>query len=134
MDSGFWSNATIATLGRLHVRVTMAVPTGHKSLAAVIAAIDEDHWRAIDYTPDGVAQVAETTYQGRPLIVRRIRLADPRQLRLWPDWRHFVFPTDLGADAVEVDAFRHRHATIKLAIRDLTAGFPPTAPGCSAPC
>jgi hypothetical protein len=122
MDSGFWSNVTMATLGRLDVRYTMAVRTGHQSLSAVIAAIDEDHWRAIDYTPDGVAQVAETTYQGRRLIVRRTRLVDPRQLRLWPDWRHFAFLTDLGGDAVEVDAFHRRHATIELAIRDLKEG------------
>jgi hypothetical protein len=66
--------------------------------------------------------VAETTYQGRRLIVRRTRLVDPRQLRLWPDWRHFAFLTDLGGDAVEVDAFHRRHATIELAIRDLKEG------------
>ena len=122
VDSGFWSNHTIATLGRLDVRYTMAVRTGHKSLAAAIAAVDEISWRDIDYTPDGLAQVAETTYQGRRLIVRRTRLVDPRQLRLWPDWRHCAFLTDLAGDAVEVDAFHRSHATIELAIRDLKEG------------
>ncbi len=121
-DSGFWSKDTLATLGRLDVRYTKAVRTGHKSLAAVIAAIDEGAWRAIDYTPGGVAQVAETTYQGRRLVVRRTRLVDPRQLRLWPDWRHFAFLTDLDGDTVEVDAFHRHHATIELAIRDLKEG------------
>jgi hypothetical protein len=39
--------------------------------------------------------VAETTYKGRRLIVRRTRLADRAQRRLWPDWRHNAFLTDL---------------------------------------
>jgi hypothetical protein len=122
VDSGFWSKDTIATLGRLDVRYTMAVRCGHHSLATVIAAIDEADWRPIDYTPDGVAQIAECTYQDRRLIVRRTRLVDPRQLRLWPDWRHFAFLTDLTGDAVEVDAFHRQHATVELAIRDLKEG------------
>lgn len=121
-DSGFWSKDTIAALGRLDVRYTMAVRTGHKNLAALVGAIDEGDWRDIDYTPDGVAQVAETIYQGRRLIVRRTRLVDRRQLKLWPDWRHFAFLTDLDGDAVEVDAFHRQHATIELAIRDLKEG------------
>lgn len=122
VDSGFWSKDTIATLGRLDVRYTMAVRTGHKSVAAVIAAIDEQHWRDIDYTPDGIAQVAECSYKGRRLIVRRTRLVDARQLRLWPHWRHFAFLTDLPGDAVALDAFHRRHAVIELAIRDLKEG------------
>jgi hypothetical protein len=122
VDSGFWSNDTIATLGRLDVRYTMAVRCGHQSLAAVIDAIDADDWRAIDYTPDGEAQVAECLYQGRRLIVRRTRLTDRRQLKLWPDWRHFAFLTDLTGDAVTLDAFHRRHATVELDIRDLKQG------------
>jgi hypothetical protein len=76
----------------------------------------------IDYTPDGVAQVAETIYKGRRLIVRRTRLVDPAQLRLWPDWRYHAFLTDLEGSAVELDAFRRRHAVVELAIRDLKEG------------
>jgi hypothetical protein len=95
LDSGFWSNDTIATLGRLDVRYTMAVRTNTAGVAAAIAAIDESHsdWAVIDYTPDGEAQVAECTYKGRRLIVRRTRLTDRRQLKLWPHWRHFAFLT-----------------------------------------
>lgn len=121
-DSGFWSNDTIAALGRLDVRYTMAVRTGHKPLAAAIAAIDEDHWVDIAYTPDGQAQVAETIYNDRRLIVRRTRLTDRVQARLWPDWRHFAFLTDLDGDAVSIDAFHRQHATVELAIRDLKEG------------
>jgi Transposase DDE domain group 1 len=122
LDSGFWSNETIKTLGRLNVRFTMAVRTNTKGLAAAIAAIDEDAWQAIDYTPDGEAQVAETVYKGRRLVVRRTRLTDRRQLKLWPDWRHFALLTDLDGDAVSVDAFHRRHAVVELDIRDLKEG------------
>src|SRR5271154_1334484 len=80
-DSGYWSNQTIATLGRLNVRYTMAVRTNTRGLDTAIAAIDEDAWVDIDYTPDGQAQVADTTYHGRRLGVRRTRLTEVRQAR-----------------------------------------------------
>lgn len=121
-DSGFWSGDTIATLARHDVRYTMAVRANTAGVAAVIAEIEPDAWVAIDYTPDGEAQVAETTYNGRRLIVRRTRLTDTRQARLWPDWRHFAFLTDLTGDAVTVDEFHRAHAVIELAIRDLKEG------------
>ena len=121
-DSGFWSHETITALGRLDVRYTMAVRTNNKSVAAAIAAMDPDGWIDIDYTPDGQAQVAECTYGGRRLIVRRTRLTDAAQARLWPDWRHFGFLTDLDGDAVVIDAFHRDHATVELAIRDLKEG------------
>ena len=58
----------------------------------------------------------------RRLIVRRTRLTDRAQQRLWPDWRHHAFLTDLDGDAVDVDAFHRRHAVVELAIRDLKEG------------
>jgi hypothetical protein len=108
MDSGFWSNDTITTLGRLDVRYTVD----------------------IDYTADGQAQVAECAYitghgrrqVTRRLIVRRTRLTDPAQLRLWPEWRHHAFLTDLDGDAVDVDRFHRHHAVVELAIRDWKEG------------
>ena len=120
-DSGFWSNDTIADLGRLDVRYTMAVRTSTPAVVAAIATIAEDAWVDIDYTPDGAAQVAACEYKGRRLIVRRTRLTG-RQAKLWPDWRHFGFLTDLAGTAVEVDAFHRRHAVVELAIRDLKEG------------
>ncbi|MGH3479953.1 MAG: IS1380 family transposase [Nocardioidaceae bacterium] len=122
VDSGFWSKDTIATLGRLNVRYTMAVRTNTKGVAAAIAATDEDAWADIDYTLDGQAQVAECTYKGRRLIVRRTRLTDRHQARLWPDWRHFAFLTDLDGDALSVDAFHREHAVVELDIRDMKEG------------
>ena len=47
-DSGFWSNATIATLERLEVGYTMGVRMV-KSVVRAVAGIDEAAWMAIDY-------------------------------------------------------------------------------------
>ncbi len=121
-DSGFWSNDTLAGLGRLDVRYTMAVRTNTKGIAAAIAGIDEEAWVEIDYTPDGQAQVADCVYKGRRLVVRRTRLTDVHQAKLWPDWRHFGFLTDLGGDTAAVDAFHRQHAVVELDIRDLKEG------------
>ena len=121
VDSGFWSKETIATLGRLGVNYTMAVRTGTKALARAIAGIDEDAWAEIAYPEGGRAQVAECTYQGHRLIVRRTRLVGP-QAALWPDWRHFAFLTDLEGNAIDLDAFHRHHAVVELAIDDLKEG------------
>jgi hypothetical protein len=120
-DSGYWSNDTIAVLEEHAVSYTMAVHTGNKAVDKVIAAIDEDHWVGIDYTPDGQACVAETLYKGRRLIVRRTRLVG-RQATLWPQWRHFGFVTDLEGSAVDLDAFHREHAVVELAIDDVKEG------------
>jgi Transposase DDE domain group 1 len=130
VDSGFWSNDTIDTLKRLDVRYTMAVRTNTKAIAAAIATIDEEAWIDIDYTVDGQAQVAEceyTTGTGRSqvtrrLVVRRTRLTDTAQQRLWPHWHHHAFLTDLDGSAVDIDRFHRHHAVVELAIRDLKQG------------
>ena len=119
-DSGFWSNATIATLERLGVSYTMGVRMV-KSVVKAVQAIDEAAWTPIDYTEEGEAEVAQCEYKGRRLIVRRTRLIG-HQATLWPQWRHFAFVTDLGGAAVEVDTFHRAHATVELAIRDLKEG------------
>ena len=96
-----------------------------------IAAIDEDAWVDIDYTIGGQAQVAETIYttgKGKHarsvrLVVRRTRLTDRAQRRLWPDWRHHTFITNrTDLDTVQADQFHREHATVELAIRDLKEG------------
>jgi hypothetical protein len=130
VDSGFWSNDTIATLNRLDVRYTMAVRANTPAVAAAIATIADDAWVDIDYPDGGQAQVAECAYSTgtgrrrvtRRLIVRRTRLTASAQQRLWPDWRHHGFLTDLDGDTVTIDAFHRRHAVVELAIRDLKAG------------
>ena len=129
-DSGFWANDTIATLNRLNVNYTMAVRTGVQNIAKLIAAIPDDNWQTIPYTDDGEAQVAECDYTTgtgnkkvtRRLIVRRTRLTGRAQQRLWPDWRHHAFLTDLDDDVITVDRFHRQHAVVELAIRDLKEG------------
>jgi hypothetical protein len=108
-------------LNRLDVRYTMAVRTNTTGIAAAIAQIPAHAWRQIDYTCDGEAHVAECAYTTgngrrqvtRRLIVRRTRLTNPAQQRLWPDWRHHAFLTD---------RFHRHHAVVELAIRDLKEG------------
>jgi hypothetical protein len=66
---------------------------GYHPILATRAAIEEDSRQRIDYPDDGEAQIAETVYGGRRLIVRRTRLLGP-QAELWPDWRHFALITN----------------------------------------
>jgi len=87
-----------------------------------IDAIDEAAWVDIDYTANGVAQVAETTLAGRRLVVRRTRITSGGQQQLLPDWRHHAFVTDRTGSAVELDADHRAHAVVELAIRDLKHG------------
>jgi hypothetical protein len=120
-DSGYWNYETIKVLTRLKVSYTMAVRTGVKALQAAMSEIDESDWVAIAYPVGGEAMVAECTYKGRRLVVRRTRLTGP-QATLWPQWRHFAFLTDLEGTAVELDAFHRRHAVVELCIDDWKEG------------
>jgi hypothetical protein len=120
-DSGYWSNETIKTLGRLQVSYTMAVRAGTKALVKVIVEIPEAAWTTIEYPIGGEAAVAECIYKGRRLVVRRTRLIGP-QATLWPQWRHFAFLTDLKGTAIELDAFHRRHAVVELCIDDWKEG------------
>jgi len=129
-DSGFWANDTISVLNRLNVRYTMAVRCSSKGINDAISQIADDAWTPIEYTDDGEAEVAECAYTTgagkkkvtRRLVVRRTRLTDKAQLKLWPDWRHFGFLTDLDGTAIELDRFHRQHAVVELAIRDLKEG------------
>jgi hypothetical protein len=131
-DSGFFSWDLIKTLNRLGVRWSITVAM-NPSIRQAIGAIDEDDWVDIVYPDGGHAQVAETTYvtgsgvtkrsarQVR-LVVRRTRLTDPVQARLWPEWRHHAFITNVELGTIAADAFHRDHATVELAIRDLKEG------------
>jgi len=128
-DAGFWNYALVDTLGRLGVRWSITVNI-NPYVRACIEGIDEEAWTPIAYPGGGEAQVAETTYvsgSGRRqrrlrLVVRRSRLTDPAQARLWPDWRHHAFITNVELATVAVDQFHRDHATVELAIRDLKEG------------
>ena len=128
-DAGFWSYALIDTLTRLEVRWSVTVRI-HQKIRACIDAIDDTAWTPIAYPDDGEAQVAETIYatgngahrRELRLVVRRTRLTDRTQQRLWPDWRHHAFITNVELPVVEMDQFHRDHATVELAIRDLKEG------------
>jgi len=91
------------------------------TVRAAIAAISQDAWVTIPYTPGGGAQVAQTFYKGDRLIVRRVRNLDDQQ-QLLPTWRYHAFVTDRVGTMVELDTDHRRHAICELGIRDLQTG------------
>ena len=131
-DAGFWSWELCRTLDRHKMSWSITV-TNNTKIQTAIAQIPDDAWQEIDYTDGGYAQVAETSYVGGGrrkrdrrtvrLVVRRTRLADTTQARLFPLWRHHAFITNrTDLDTIEADAFHRHHAVVELAIRDLKAG------------
>ena len=129
-DSGFWSWKLCDRLDAHGIAWSITVRL-HANMKAAIAGIDETAWQEIDYTIGGQAQVAETSYtagrgsQARTvrLVVRRTRLTDTAQRRLWPDWRHHAFIcSDHDISMTEADQFHREHAVVELAIRDLKEG------------
>jgi hypothetical protein len=120
MDSGFWSAKTIRACRRHRIRYSITVRQT-KPIRAAIATIDEQAWVDIVYPEGGIAQVAETRYQGDRLIVRRTRLVGA-QAELFPTWRYHAFVTDWVDTVVWLDANHRRHAVVELCIRDLKGG------------
>jgi hypothetical protein len=128
-DAGFWSYSLIDTLDRLQVGWSVTVNV-NAHVKAAIDDIEESAWTPIVYPDGGQAEVAETTIvAGRSkrlgevrLVVRRTRLTDPAQLRLWPDWRHHAFITNVALPTAAADQFHRDHATVELAVRDLKDG------------
>jgi Transposase DDE domain group 1 len=119
MDSGFWSAKLIRRLRAHKVRYSITVRQT-KSVRAAIAQIPQQAWVQIAYTPEGVAEVAETSYRGDRLVVRRVRNTGD-QAQLFPTWRYHAFVTNRVGAATWLDADHRRHAVCELAIRDLKA-------------
>jgi hypothetical protein len=90
-DAGFWNYALINTLTRLGVTWSITVRI-NPAIRNAIDAIDDSAWTTITYPDGGEAQVAETVHvtgHGRHqrqlrLVVRRTRLTETAQRRLWP--------------------------------------------------
>jgi hypothetical protein len=116
-DSGFWNTKVFERLEQAGWQYSIGVRNS-KQIRAAVDAISEGAWQRIDYPEAGEAQIAETTYGGRRLIVRRTRLIGA-QAELWPDWRHFSFLTN-RTDAIEIAESEHReHAVVEQVIADL---------------
>jgi len=116
-DSGFWNTKVFERLEKAGWRYSIGVRM-QKELRAAVEAIPGDAWQAIDYPEGGEAQIAETTYGGRRLIVRRTRLLGA-QAELWPDWRHFAFITNRDEEIALVEAEHREHAVVEQVIADL---------------
>jgi hypothetical protein len=116
-DSGFWNTKVFERLERAGWRYSIGVRM-QKEVRAAVEAISEQDWQSIDYPAEGEAQIAETTFGGRRLIVRRTRLIGP-QAELWPDWRHFAFITNRTEDIALVEACHREHAVVEQVIADL---------------
>jgi Transposase DDE domain group 1 len=89
-----------------------------KTVRAAVEAIDENAWQPIDYPDEGEAQIAETVYGERRLIVRRTRLLGA-QAELWPDWRHFCLISNRDEEITLVEAEHREHAVVEQVITDL---------------
>jgi hypothetical protein len=116
-DSGFYSGKVMKACRDHGVAYSITAPQ-NPSVRAAIDGIAEAAWTPIDYTANGEAWVAETDYQGHPLIVRRTKLAQ-EQPGLFPTLRYHAFVTNRSGDTVFLDADHCRHAVVELAIRDL---------------
>ena len=116
-DSGFWNTKVFAYLEKMGWQYSIGV-RNIPAVKTAVETIDEDAWQRIDYPQEGEAQIAETVYGGRRLIVRRTRLLGA-QAELWPDWRHFCFITNRTEEIVLVEAEHREHAVVEQVIADL---------------
>ena len=117
-DSAFWNNALMKRLEHAGWLYSISIRS-QKGVVEQIQSIPESDWqRLADYPEDGEAQIAETSYAGKRMIVRRTRLIGA-QAELWPDWRHFPFLTNRTDPLEAVEAEHRQHAVVELTIRDL---------------
>jgi hypothetical protein len=116
-DSGFWNTKIFERLERVGWQYSIGVRM-IKTVRAAVEAIDESAWQRIAYPDDGEAQIAETVYGDRRLIVRRTRLVGA-QAELWPDWRHFALITNRSDELALVEAEHREHAVVEQVIADL---------------
>ncbi len=117
-DSGFWNTKVFELLENAGWEYSIGVRM-IKTVRAAVDQIAEDAWQTIAYPDEGEAQIAETVYGGRRLVVRRTRLTGAKQAELWPDWRHFCFLTNRTEAVVLVEAEHRDHAVVEQVISDL---------------
>jgi DDE family transposase len=116
-DSGFWNTKVFEHLEKIGWQYSIGV-RNIKKVRTVVDAVAETAWQSIPYTPGGEAQIAETTYAKRRLIVRRTRLIGA-QAELFPDWRHFALITNRTEDITIVESEHRDHAVVEQVISDL---------------
>ncbi len=116
-DSGFWNTKVFEYLEKIGWQYSIGV-RNIKKVKTAVQAIDENAWQPIDYPVGGEAQIAETVYGDRRLIVRRTRLVGA-QAELFPDWRHFAMITNRTDELALVEAEHRDHAVVEQVIADL---------------
>ncbi|MGH2920139.1 MAG: IS1380 family transposase [Solirubrobacteraceae bacterium] len=116
-DSGFWNTKVFEYLEKIGWQYSIGV-RNIKKVKTAVHAIDESAWQHIDYPAGGEAQIAETVYGDRRLIVRRTRLVGA-QAELFPDWRHFAMITNRTEALAVVEAEHRDHAVVEQVIADL---------------
>jgi hypothetical protein len=117
-DSAFWNKTLMKRLQNAGWLYSISIRV-QKGVPEAIERIPESDWRMLAGYPEaGEAQIAETSYDGRRMIVRRTRLIGA-QAELWPDWRYFPFLTNRTDDIGIVEAEHRQHAVVELTIRDL---------------
>ena len=110
-DSGFWNTTVFAYLEKIGWQYSIGV-RNIKKVQVAVHAIDETAWQHITYPAGGEAQIAETVYGDRRLIVRRTRLVRA-QAELFPDWRHFCLITNRTQSITIVEAEHRDHAVVE---------------------
>jgi Transposase DDE domain group 1 len=116
-DSGFWNTKVFERLEQAGWQYSIGLRM-IKTVRAAVESIQEDAWQPIDYPDGGAAEIAETVYGTRRLIVRRTRLVGA-QAELWPDWRHFCLITNRPEQITLVEAEHREHAVVEQVIADL---------------
>jgi hypothetical protein len=116
-DSGFWNTKVFEYLEKIGWQYSIGV-RNIKKVRGAVEAIDETAWQHIAYPDGGEAQIAETVYAKRRLIVRRTRLVGV-QAELFPDWRHFCLITNRTEALAVVEAEHRDHAVVEQVIADL---------------
>jgi hypothetical protein len=116
-DSGFWNNKVFKRLEQAGWQYSIGVRM-QQGIREAVEAIEEAAWQTIAYPVEGEAQIAETSYRGRRLIVRRTRLVGA-QAQLWPDWRHFAFITNRSDEITLVEREHREHAVVEQVVADL---------------
>jgi len=116
-DSGFWNTKVFEYLEKIGWQYSIGV-RNIKKVRGAVEAIDETAWQHIAYPDGGEAQIAETVYGERRLIVRRTRLLGA-QAELFPDWRHFCLITNRTEALAVVEAEHRDHAVVEQVIADL---------------
>jgi hypothetical protein len=117
-DSGYWSKHTFNRLDQAGWNFSIGVRL-QPAIRQAIEQINEASWQTLDdYPPTSIAQISESTYNGRRLVVRRVRTLD-RQGQLLPTWELFPFLTNRTDELGLVEAEHRQHAVVEQAIRDL---------------